>query len=187
MSTRKTFAAFVALLIAAAAHGNESKDRNPLRPSAVFAQAGVAEHAHTLSAGATWEWRWKRQFRSGAASGYWEASLGRWASDREAGNTTAWVTQLGITPIFRLQPSSWNPGWFVEGGIGVNLLMPIYENRDKRFSTTFNFGDHLAVGRSFGASGRHEIALRLQHFSNAGIRHPNPGEDFLQVRWSVRL
>jgi hypothetical protein len=26
--------------------------------------------------------------------------------------------------------------------------------------------------------------LRLQHFSNAGIKKPNPGEDFLQLRLS---
>ena len=32
--------------------------------------------------------------------------------------------------------------------------------------------------------GAHELALRVQHYSNAGIRHPNPGENFVQLRGS---
>jgi lipid A 3-O-deacylase len=42
----------------------------------------------------------------------------------------------------------------------------------------------VAIGRRFGASKEHEVMLRLQHFSNAGIKHPNPGEDFLQLRYA---
>lgn len=30
-------------------------------------------------------------------------------------------------------------------------------------------------------------ALRLQHFSNASIRHPNPGENFVQLRYARRF
>ena len=51
----------------------------------------------------------------------------------------------------------------------------------------FNFGDHLAVGRSFGVQREHELALRVQHFSNGGIKEPNPGETFLQLRYVYRL
>jgi Lipid A 3-O-deacylase (PagL) len=40
--------------------------------------------------------------------------------------------------------------------------------------------------RGFGADGEHELALRLQHFSNGGIRRPNPGETFLQLRYAWR-
>jgi hypothetical protein len=57
------------------------------------------------------------------------------------------------------------------------------EKRRSRFSTRFNFGDHLAVGLRFGPRGEHGVALRLQHFSNGGIEKPNPGEDFLQLRY----
>lgn len=68
------------------------------------------------------------------------------------------------------------------GGIGGNFLLPIYRSGTKRFSTAFKFGDRLAIGRRFGDGGRHELAFRFQHCSNAGIRHPNLGEDFLQIR-----
>ena len=33
---------------------------------------------------------------------------------------------------------------------------------------------------------RQEVSLRFQHFSNAGIKEPNPGENFFQVRYSSR-
>jgi hypothetical protein len=45
----------------------------------------------------------------------------------------------------------------------------------------------LALGRSFGSGDRHEIALRAKHFSNGGVREPNPGLNFVQLRYSFRL
>lgn len=153
-----------------------------------FVQAGVAEGAQAVVAGVTQPWQWQRELASGGAlSGYWEASAGRWLSDLEdGGRSGAWVTQLALTPVLRLQPRAWERG-FVEGGVGANLLLPLYRSRDKRFSTSFNFGSHVAVGWRFGERRQHEIALRLEHFSNAGIRDPNPGEDFVQLRWAWRL
>ncbi len=182
-------AAALVLADGARAAGTETADAPAWQPSTVFAQLGAAEHARMMVIGATWDWPWHRRFSVGSVSGYWEASIGRWSADGEpgAGSDSAWVTQLGITPVLRLHPTAWSEGWFVEAGIGVNVLAPIYRNGDKRFSTAFNFGDHFAVGRRFGEGLRHEIALRLQHFSNAGIRHPNPGENFLQLRYSLHL
>jgi lipid A 3-O-deacylase len=156
-------------------------------PDQYFVQAGVAEDARTLVFGASWEWIWKRDFASGTASGYWEASFGRWSAEGAGGgHDSAWVTQLGVTPVLRWRPRSWNDRWFFEAGIGANVLLPKYSSRDKRFSTAFNFGDHLAIGYRFGDANRHEVALRLQHFSNAGIKHPNPGENFLQLRYAFK-
>ena len=155
------------------------------RPSGLFVQAGAAEGASALVGGALWDWGWSRQLAMGAATGYWELSLGRWQS-RSGDDAHAWVTQFGVTPVLRLQPSRWGD-WFWEAGVGVNLLAPIYRTRDKRFSTVLNFGSHLAVGRRFGASAEQELALRIQHFSNGGIHRPNPGEEFVQLRYSHRF
>jgi lipid A 3-O-deacylase len=154
-------------------------------PRQLFAQAGVATDSRTLVIGATWPWDWERRWAGGRASGYWEVAIGRWASDAAGKKSSAWVTQLGLTPVLRWQPGSWHEGWFVEAGVGGNVLLPIYRSREKRFSTAFNFGDHVALGLRFGEGSRQEVALRLQHFSNAGIRRPNPGENFVQVRYSA--
>lgn len=157
------------------------------QPSAAFAQVGAAEHANAAVVGLTWDWSWRHDVGWGRFTGYWEVSFGRWASDAGGSSAHAWVTQVGITPVLRLYPGGGDTGWFGELGIGANLLLPIYRSDDKRFSTKFNFGDHLAVGRRFGERGAHEVSLRLQHFSNAGIKEPNPGEDFLQLRYGYRF
>ena len=70
---------------------------------------------------------------------------------------------------------------------GVNVLAPLYRSRDKRFSTAFNFGDHVGIGVQLGDDHGQELSLRLQHFSNAGIKDPNPGENFVQLRYTARL
>jgi hypothetical protein len=109
-------------------------------------------------------------------------AVGRWRTSGRA-ISTAWPTQISATPTMRLHPSS---GWqcFVEVGVGANYIVPLFRSGHKRFSTEFNFGDHVALGRTFGKS---EVSLRLEHFSNAGIAHPNPGENFLQVRYAWRF
>ena len=148
-----------------------------------FAEVGRAPETSAVSVGAAWDWRWS--FPLGArglvTSGH-ELSVGHWQSDLGPGRRS--VTQFGLTPTLRWWPAGERRRWFVEAGIGANLLTPVYRTRDKTFSTRFNFGDHLGFGYRAIASPS-EWALRLQHFSNAGIEDPNPGENFLQLRWSV--
>lgn len=154
------------------------------RPSSVYAQLGVAEHARAAVFGLTWDWDWRRDLGFGIARGHWDASLGRWAAEREQRTSTALVTQFGLTPNLRIESRDARQPWFFEVGVGVNVVMPLYQSRDKRFSTRFNFGNHVGVGRRYGEHHAYEWALRVEHFSNAGIRHPNPGENFVQLRWT---
>jgi len=182
----RSWRAAAATLALAAATAAQADDASLLRPATVFSQAGAAEHANAIAIGATWDTGWQRRWRIGDASLYWEASIGRWTATHDMTNSSGLVTQFGITPVLRIEPRA-GSRWFFEAGIGLNVLTPIYQNGDKRFSTAFNFGDHLAIGRRFGNDGSHEVALRIQHFSNAGIRRPNPGEDFLQLRYAVHM
>lgn len=152
-------------------------------PGLWFVQGGWAEqHTRTWTVGALWPWRAAWEWGSGTWSGYWEAAIGRWSTDGVEGRDRAWVTQFGVTPVWRYRREG-SP-WFFEAGVGVTFVAPIYRNPRKRFSTTFNFNEQLAVGRHFGTQGEHAVSLRLQHVSNAGIRHPNPGEDFIQLRYT---
>ncbi|BDI07385.1 acyloxyacyl hydrolase [Sphaerotilus microaerophilus] len=99
------------------------------------------------------------------------------------------MAQIGLTPVRRWWPGGSNPatGTHLEGGIGLNLIMPVCRSADRRFSTWFNFGDHLAWGCTFGAGRQHDVSLRFEHFSNASIRKPNPGENFVQLRHAWRF
>lgn len=180
--------AAVAMFASLGAQAQSRADpRSPWRPDKVFVQLGAAEDAQMAVVGVTWDVPALRGFAWGNGSGYVEASVGRWLSDVSDGSrSSAWVTQLGITPVLRWHPFE-SSRWFTEAGIGINVLAPIYRSNDKRFSTAFNFGDHVGIGLQFGEGRRHELALRFQHFSNAGIKDPNPGENFLQLRYSARL
>jgi lipid A 3-O-deacylase len=119
--------------------------------------------------------------------GYWELTLSRWSYPAMDGRREAWLGQLGVVPTFRYRPGGGASRWFVEAGVGATLTTTIYQTQRKRFSTSFNFADHVGVGRSLGASGEKEISLRFRHFSNAGIKHPNPGVNFVEVRYSFRF
>jgi len=74
--------------------------------------------------------------------------------------------------------------WFGEAGIGATVTSSLYRSGQKYFSTAFNFGDHVGLGYAFGETRMNELVLRAEHFSNAGIKHPNPGQNFIQLRYS---
>jgi lipid A 3-O-deacylase len=186
---RAAFAALLgmSLVVASTAYAAQF-DLGALQPSSLFVQAGVGDQdTHAYVAGATWTWNWHRHISFLTASGYFEADIGRWTTDDHGVARSAWATQIGMTPVIRLQPSGRTDRWFAEIGVGANYIVPLYQTGHKRFSTEFNFGDHFGIGRQFGQHRQHELMLRMQHFSNAGIEHPNPGENFLQLRYSRKL
>jgi hypothetical protein len=151
----------------------------------VFAQVGTGKHVHSATVGLTWDWAWRHDYSVGTLTGYTEVDLGRWQTVGRPDNKG--FTQVGVTPVFRLYPHGIGNGFFVEAAVGANFISPVYRNDNKLFSTTFQFGDHLAAGMRFGDKQSHEIALRFQHFSNAAIKHPNPGENFVQLRYAHRF
>ena len=159
-----------------------------LIPSTAFIQAGIGDQStRAYIAGLTWDWNWRHHFGFGTLSGYFDADFGRWTTDRSGVKGYAWMTQVGLTPVLRWRPAGSLSDWFAEIGVGANYILPLYRSGPKRFSTEFNFGDHVAIGRDFGNRDQHEVALRAEHFSNAGIAHPNPGENFAQLRYSYRF
>lgn len=156
-------------------------------PSAAYLQAGAGDHVASAALGLRWDLDWYRENGWGRWEGNLDLSVGRWHPSRLSfASGRHDVTQLGITPVIRLRPAGWRQ-LFLEAGIGANLLSPLYRNGSRQFSTRFNFGDHIALGWRFGASGEHELALRVQHFSNGGAKHPNPGENFIQLRYTRQL
>ena len=107
---------------------------------------------------------------------YWDAAIGGWHSN------TGTVYELGVTPVLRYAPSA--RGAYADGGIGLHLLSDTHISSELDFSTRFQFGDHLGIGYR---AERYDVGLRFQHLSNAGVRNPNPGINFLQLRVQYRL
>lgn len=77
--------------------------------------------------------------------------------------------------------------WFLEARMGVVVFSHLYASQNKRFSTAFQLTESFGGGRRFGVSGRHEVSLHLQHFSNGSINQPNPGENFLSLRYAMHF
>jgi hypothetical protein len=147
-------------------------------------EAGHGNGTDMWRAGAQWKWQ-SRWLQSGNwhMGGYWDAQLGQWSG---SGKNT--ITDLGLTPVFRYQettPSSISP--YVEGAIGFHLISPVRLEPARGFSTAFQFGDHIGAGARFGERGRYDLSLRFQHLSNAGIKKPNNGINFTQLRFQYHF
>lgn len=151
-------------------------------PQRLIARYGIADNARsaTVAWQKDWPWVWRRiGGGSGELGGATEIALGYWHPIRDSGGPSRNAWQAGVTPILRYSFDG-PRGWVVEAGIGANLIGPLYRTNGKRFSTAFNFGDHLGFGWRSGGARAWRWSLRCQHFSNAEIKQPNPGEDFVQ-------
>jgi lipid A 3-O-deacylase len=154
-----------------------------LRPAGVFVEGGEGDHAmHAASLGVVWPWSWQHATASGAWSGYTEAYLSRWRARETDGHAD--FDHLGVVPMLRFRGRHGASPWFVEGGIGLIYMDRLFTTPKKQFTTRLNFADTLGVGRNFGTRGQHEVTLRFTHFSNAGLKRPNPGQNLLRVKYA---
>lgn len=150
-------------------------------PTGAFVQVGAGENElKTLTAGAVWQCACLQGLLGGRVDGYLEANLGYWNVRGVNGRSS--YGSVAVVPMFRYRFDQGRSPWFVEAGIGAVLTDRLYETRSKRFSTALNFSDNVAVG--YRLSPRDEVSLRVQHISNASFKKPNPGENFVQVRYA---
>jgi len=156
----------------------------------VYGQAGTGFHSERntddVSVGFMAPLLQGRDWWNGKLSAHWDASLGRWRASAIGGGKSTY-SQLSLIPTLRYRIDGGQSAWFIDAGLGLSVLDRVYATPDRTFSTRLNFSEVLAVGRNFGAQGQYEGALVLQHFSNAGIKEPNPGENFLQFRFALRF
>lgn len=143
-------------------------------------EAGSGNGVDLWRAGAQWKWQ-QKWFTGGAwhVGGYWDLQLGQW-------NGRSNITDIGLTPTFRLERTS-GYGPYAEAAIGFHYLSGKNISAGKQFSTNFQFGDHIGAGYRFGERGRYDLGLRLQHVSNGGIKRPNPGINFALVRFQYHF
>lgn len=179
MHFKKLFATAAALLAAQSAFA--------IDVNSAYVEYGSASKVRMVRLGATQdfkpEWSW---FNSNGThlTGYWDASVGFWEG-RQWNNVPGAkknIIDLGFTPVFRFENTN-KKGFYVEGGIGAHVLSRTYNNNDDGLSTAFQFGDHIGVGYVFD---KWEVAAKLQHFSNGGIKKPNSGVDYVVLKASYR-
>ncbi|NMM26356.1 MAG: acyloxyacyl hydrolase [Glaciimonas sp.] len=144
----------------------------------VSVEAATGNKTQMVRLGAQWNWadKWW-QSNNTHIGGYWDLTLGQWRGTqyRNQPDTIQNITDIGITPVFRFQRDS-KIGPYAEAGIGAHLLSQVYDNNGRAFSTAFQFGDHIGIGYVF--ANKIDLGLKIQHFSNGGIKHPNSGANF---------
>jgi opacity protein-like surface antigen len=152
----------------------------------VSLEVGSGDKTNMARIGAQWKWQ-SRWFDTGSwhLGGYWDLQLGYWRGDNSAGGNVSLV-DAGLTPTFRVQGSA-PTGPYLEAAIGFHYLTSKRIHANKRFGTNFNFGDHVGAGVRFGERGRYDLGVRLQHLSNGGIKQPNPGINFAQLRFQYHF
>lgn len=161
------------------------------RTLAIYGDLGRAAHGSkgdtdAISLGAMVPWVSFEATRSGAWSSYGDFFLSNWRAEESVFGRSNYL-QLGAVAMFRYRFDDGGSPWFVEGGVGGTLMNHVYKTADRQFSTAFQFTEALGIGRSFGDHGQQELSLRVQHFSNGGIKEPNPGETFVKVRYAYRF
>ena len=146
--------------------------------------SGLGNHGEMWRVGVFWDWKKKwLATRNWHLGGYWDAQFGQWSG---SGKRT--INDLGLTPVFRFQqssPSKISP--YVEGAIGLHLISPTRFDDNRQLSSAVQFGDHIGVGARFGEHWKYDLSLRFQHLSNGGIKEPNDGINFLQIRLQHHL
>ena len=147
-------------------------------------EAGNGNATDTARVGAIFNFD-RKWFTEGdwQVSGFWEAMAGRWHGHSSYG-TNQTVTDLGLTPVFRFQQK--NPGAFapyLEGAIGFHLISPDFINAQRRFGSSFQFGDHVGAGVTLGEYHQFDLGYRFQHLSNGSIKKPNQGINLNEIHF----
>jgi lipid A 3-O-deacylase len=156
-------------------------------PDGVSMQAGGGRHGAAMAGvGIVWDWDFQRMRRKAELTAHTEVMFNGLRASAVGGGHDGY-RQLVVLPSLRMRLERGESPWFIELGIGASYLDRLYTTPEKTFSTRWNFYDMLGIGHSFGAEHQHELGLRWVHISNAGIRRPNPGEDFVQLRYVARF
>jgi lipid A 3-O-deacylase len=91
---------------------------------------------------------------------------------------------VSFAPVFVYEFGSGQIKPFIEAGVGVSMFTGASAG-DQKFGSAFNFEDRLGAGLKFGDTQR--VALRVTHYSNAGIKEPNDGIESYALVYSHTL
>ena len=153
--------------------------------TSAFIQAGQGDRAdHAVAIGYTHGFQPLDRVATSPWSFYGEAVVGEWFVHHPADGDRHAFTQISLSPVVRYDLSRLVDKAFIEAGIGLSVVIPRFRDHHRDFATTFNFDDHAALGYRFGEHEANEVSIRVEHFSNGGIKNPNPGQNFGQLRYA---
>ena len=123
------------------------------------------------------QWNMDQSWMKSAESevwAYWDLTLADWRENKYKNipGASQNFIDIGLTPTARWQALN-HQGPYVEAGLGPHLNSGVYNNNGRRLSTHLQFGTVLGLG--YVMSNGLDLAIRVEHFSNGGIKQPNNG------------
>lgn len=172
-----------AICLAGSSPLSQAADRAGLSVAAANGQSDTT----TLRVGlhSYWDKSWW-QTQKWQVSGYWEAQLGYWDSDKGGAKHNN-LAEIALTPVFRLEqinPTAGNWSPYIEAGIGLHLLSNTSIG-DQNLSSVVQFGSLAGMGFRFGEASRYQLGYRFQHVSNASLKQPNDGMNLNEIRLAI--
>ncbi len=152
----------------------------PAQASEISLLVGSFDGYHNDTAAWQSDALWTHDYGSQRLDLSLEASVGRVFGPAGKPGSPLW--HLGLTPFLRWW---FTPDTAVEAGIGANVFSGTYIG-SKTISTAYQFGDSLGLYHRI-ADTPWGVGLRFTHYSNADIKRPNPGQNYLQLRLSYEL
>ncbi|WP_310566122.1 acyloxyacyl hydrolase [Hydrogenophaga sp.] len=154
----------------------------------VSVEHGNGDLADMVRVGALWNWnkQWSTE-GDWLVTGFWEVSLGTWRGNSAAGNSQT-IGEVGITPVFRLQQRNLSGlAPYAEGAFSFYLISPTFINANRKFGSSLQFSEHIGFGARFGDHHEFDLGYSFQHISNGGIKKPNHGINFREVRFAYHF
>ncbi len=155
----------------------------------VYIEYGLGNMVEMFRAGAIFKWD-RSWLNDGEyqVTGFWETSLGQWRGYKPDDNNQT-ITEVAVTPVFRFgykNVAGMVP--YLEGGfIGMHLISPTFIYTNRKFGSSFQFGNHIGFGVRFGEHRQFDLGYRFQHLSNGDIKKPNQGINFSQAHFIYHL
>jgi lipid A 3-O-deacylase len=147
----------------------------------VSARAGIGEHYSRTEL--AWE---SPTLWSHELSGDWgrldlvaEAGAAYWHSTGSRQRVSVW--QFSLVPMLRWHFAD---NYYAEAGIGPSIFTHA-TIAGEEISSAFQFSNHIGVGAYLSDHSR--IGARFSHFSNGGLKRPNPGLNVVQILYTYQF
>jgi lipid A 3-O-deacylase len=179
---RKMKQQFSILVAAAALMGPViSSAAPPDESNSVYGQYGQWDSARQAVIGV--QSPWPIHYQGDNWITFWQGELGEWWTKKDGEHYTS-STEIAVGPVGRYYLND-SRNVYAEGVANISFIAPRYWRDSEQEGTVFDFGGAMALGYKFGTALGNEISLRAEHFSNGGMKDPNPGRNFFQIRYAV--
>ncbi len=112
---------------------------------------------------------------------FWESSVNFWEYGEHDTHDTDFIFAVSPVLVKQIGHISALPV-YLEAGIGVSFISDTHF-AGKDVSTHYQFEDRIGFMTEFGEHNQHHMSVRYFHYSNAGLKEPNPGLDFIALSY----